>query len=150
MLRVTYELVPSTTTGKLAHYTEARGHVRVEVAEGQPAANLIPDLNQGMQDFLDHAEWYQLWRKDIIGRTGRDELALDVRFALTDLDPGDYVQIEESRGFVLIGVERTATAAQFVDAINPAIVEFLAGGQWFQLFAGEIVDMASPDTMSTV
>lgn len=150
MLSVTYELVPETTTGKLAHYTEARGHVRVEVAEGHLAPELIPDLNQGMQDFLDGAEWYQLWRKDIIGRTGRDDLSLDVRFTLTDLDPGEYVKIEESKGFVLISVERTATADQFVDAINPAIVQFLSGGQWFQLFAGEIVDMTSPSNMSRV
>ncbi|MEU5772613.1 hypothetical protein ABZ819_04825 [Streptomyces venezuelae] len=150
MLSVIYELVPSTTTGRLAHYSEARGAVRVEVVDGHHAPDLLPDLNQGMQELLDGSRWFQLWRKDIIGRSGGTDCSLDVRFRLVDLDPGDYVQILEVKGLVIIGVERTATAAQFVQAINPAIVHFLAGGQWFQVFAGEIVDMSSPDTVSHI
>lgn len=150
MLSVTYEVVSRTVTGRLAHYSEARGNVRVEVVDGHEAPDFIEDLNYGMQEFLDNSHWFQLWRQDIIGRTGGTDLALDVKFHLDDLDPGDYVAIKESKGLVLIGIERTATAAQFVQAINPAIVQFLDGGQWFQLFAGEIVDMGIPDTVSQV
>lgn len=149
MLSVIYELVPATTSGRRAHFSEARGEVRIEVADGFAAPDLIDDLNLGMQEFLDEARWFQLWRHDIIGRTGGC-LSLDIQFSLADLEPGDYVEIREKRGFVAIGVERTATAAQFVRAINPAVVNFLDGGQWFQVYAGEIVDNSVPDSMSTV
>jgi hypothetical protein len=33
--------------------------------------------------------------------------------------------------------------------MNPATTDFLAGGQWFQLYAGEIVDNG-PEPMSKV
>ncbi|GHH58188.1 hypothetical protein [Streptomyces candidus] len=149
MLSVTYELVPATTSGRRAHFSEARGAVRIEVADGFGAPDLIDDLNRGMQEFLDGARWFQLWRHDIIGRTGGC-LSLDIKFSLADLEPGDYVEIRESRGFVSVGIERTATAAQFVRAVNPAVANFLDGGQWFQVYGGEIVDNSHPDSMSTV
>ena len=149
MLSVIYELVPGTASGRLAQYSEARGAVRIEIADGRGAPDLINDLNRGMQEFLDSSRWFQLWRQDVIGRTG-GRLSLDVQFGLTDLEPGDYVEIRETRGFVAVGIERTATAAQFVRAMNPATANLLAGGQWFQVYAGEIVDNFSPSSMSSV
>jgi CO/xanthine dehydrogenase FAD-binding subunit len=46
---------------------------------------------------------------------------------------------------VVVHVASLATASQFVDAMNPATERFLAGGQWFQLWQGEIITMDSPE-----
>ena len=70
---------------------------------------------------------------------------LRVEYEVDALEPGQFVKIEERRGTVVIRCERTADAAQLVGALNTAIEEFLAGGQWFQLWKGEIVTMDSPE-----
>jgi hypothetical protein len=143
MLQVIYEAVESLGSGTLAEISEVRGGTRVRVARGVGVEVYTQALNIAMQEFLDGAEWFQLWREEVIARSG-GTCSLDVIFTIDDLDPGDYVKIRESKGLVDIRVERTASVDQFVQAANPAIEEFLAGAQWFQLWQGEIVDMSSP------
>ncbi|MGW2223898.1 hypothetical protein [Streptomyces formicae] len=144
MLRVTYEAVASLESGKLADITEVRGGTRVRIARWADVEAYTHALNVEMAAFLDGAEWFQLWRDEVISRSG-GTVQLSVVFSIHDLEPGEYVEIRERRGLVDIRVERTATADQFVQAVNPAIEEFLAGAQWFQLWQGEIVDMDSPE-----
>ncbi|NED75299.1 hypothetical protein G3I51_23850 [Streptomyces sp. SID9944] len=147
MLHVTYETADRLESGKLADFREDRGHVKVRVAESATPAQYVGALNSEMQRFLDNAQWFQLWRDEIINRR-HPEFALNVTYRLDDLEPGQTVKIREVKGHVDIRVQRDAAPAEFVAAINPAITAFLAGGQWFQLFGGEIVDMSSPDAMS--
>ncbi|MEU0393880.1 hypothetical protein ABZ208_14055 [Streptomyces sp. NPDC006208] len=61
-----------------------------------------------------------------------------------DLGPGEVVEIRERRGVVEIRICRTATLQQVVDTLNEVCEELLAGGQWFQLWKGEIVTLDSP------
>lgn len=144
MLRVIYEAVESLESGKLAEISEVRGGTRVRVARWADIEAYTHALNVEMAAFLDGSQWFQLWRDEIISRSG-GTCTLDVIFTIDDLDPGDYVKIQESKGLVDIHIERTATVDQFVRAVNPAIQEFLDGKQWFQLWQGEIVDMDSPE-----
>lgn len=144
MLRVTYEAVESLKSGKLADISETRGGTHVRVVRGVGVETYTHALNEEMAAFLDGSEWFQLWREEIISRSG-GTIQLSVIFTIHDLDPGDYVVIRETKGLVDIRIERTATVDQFVRAVNPAIEEFLGGKQWFQLWQGEIVDMDSPE-----
>ena len=144
MLQVIYEAVESLESGKLADISEVRGGTRVRVARGADIEAYTHALNVEMAAFLDGSEWFQLWRNEIISRSG-GTIQLSVTFTIHDLAPGDYVVIRESKGLVDIRIERTATVDQFVRAANPAIEEFLAGAQWFQLWKGEIVTMDSPE-----
>lgn len=61
-----------------------------------------------------------------------------------DLGPGEIVEIREKRGAVEVRISRTATLQQVVDTLNEVCEELLAGGQWFQLWKGEIVTLDSP------
>lgn len=149
MLRVIYKAVDDLEPGRLADFSEDRGCVLVRVAKGSQPEDYVRALNEEMQRFLDNSSWFQLWRDQILSRN-HPEFALDVTFRLDDLGPGEGVKIRELKGTVDIRVERGLPVEAFVAAINPAIVEFLDGGQWFQLFGGEIVDIASPDSMSEV
>lgn len=144
MLRVVYEAVESLESGRLAEICEVRGGTQVRVVRGAEVEAYTHALNVEMAAFLDGAEWFQLWRDEVIARSG-GTCSLSVIFSIHDLDPGDYVEIQESKGLVDIRVERSASVDQFVKAANPAIEKFLAGAQWFQLWQGEIVDMDSPE-----
>jgi hypothetical protein len=142
MLRVVYEAVDSIEGGKLADISEQRGGTRVRVARGQDVQGYARALNEEMSRFLDQSSWFQLWRDEVISRSG-GTIQLDVIFTIHDLPPGAFVAIQESKGLVDIRIERSATVDQFVASANPTIKQFLAGKQWFQLWEGEIVDMDS-------
>ena len=62
-----------------------------------------------------------------------------------DVDWRTCVQIRECGGIVRLHVCPDASAEHFVRALNPSIERLLAGGQWFQLWQGEIVTMDSPE-----
>ncbi|MGY4931618.1 hypothetical protein ACWD7T_10935 [Streptomyces sp. 900116325] len=59
-----------------------------------------------------------------------------------DIAPGVICDWHQGRGLVRIRVDRHATADQFTQALNPITEEVLAN--WFQLWRGEIVSVASP------
>lgn len=69
---------------------------------------------------------------------------LSVRYALTDLPPDAPVQIREARGTVHYDLSRGLFLPEGVAALNSATTLLLEGGQWFQLWKGEIVSMYSP------
>lgn len=145
MLRVVYE-VADLKPSQPVRMSEDRGVVTVLIDRNADAVEYANSLNLALDRFLSEAQWFQLWRDEIVSRSSAGS-PLRVEYIVDDLDPGLCVEIREKRGLVRIHVERSATAAQFVAALNPAIEEFLLGGQWFQLWQGEIVDMASPDTL---
>jgi hypothetical protein len=70
---------------------------------------------------------------------------LRATYELADLEPGVTVDLRETRGSINIRISRTATLEELIAALNPVSAEFFAGGQWFQLWNGEIVTMDSPE-----
>lgn len=55
------------------------------------------------------------------------------------------VQVRESRGNVTFELYRGLFLPRGVAALNSATSMVLAGGQWFQLWRGEVVSMDSPE-----
>lgn len=70
---------------------------------------------------------------------------LAVRYALADLSPDAPVQVIERRGSLNFELCRGLFLPEGVAALNSAASQILAGGQWFQLWQGEIVSMSSPE-----
>jgi hypothetical protein len=71
---------------------------------------------------------------------------LNVNYALDDrIDADHAVVVEESRGSVEVRLSPEVFSDQACAALNAASQQFLAGGQWFQLWRGEIVSMESPE-----
>jgi hypothetical protein len=143
MLRVVYEATPDLDDGQTVDIHEARGRVLVKVREDADVEEYIQALNAELKTFLAGCGWFQLWRGRIISADypGRP---LTVQFAPdAKVDPRKGIEIRESCGLVKIHVSHRATADRLVRALNPALVKFLAGGQWFQLYEGEIVTMDS-------
>lgn len=55
------------------------------------------------------------------------------------------VVLKESRGRVEVGLSPEIFSAEACAALNAVHGELIAGGQWFQLWRGEIVSMESPE-----
>jgi hypothetical protein len=71
---------------------------------------------------------------------------LRVKYELVgDLGPDEIIEVRETRGFVRVLISRTATLQEFVSTMNPSVETLLDGGQWFQLWKGEIVTVDSPE-----
>lgn len=62
-----------------------------------------------------------------------------------DLDGDEPVVIKEQRGAVTVELSPTEFSPAGVAALNAASEVLLAGGQWFQVWHGEIVSMESPE-----
>jgi hypothetical protein len=71
---------------------------------------------------------------------------LSVRYVLEDLHPDMPVEVTERRGRVLYKLSSGLFLPEGVAALNSATAQVLAGGQWFQLWRGDIVSMNSPET----
>lgn len=69
---------------------------------------------------------------------------LSVQFLLDDLHPDFPVEVRERRGSVTYRLSSSLFLPAGVAALNCAASGVLAGGQWFQLWKGEIVSMNSP------
>lgn len=54
------------------------------------------------------------------------------------------VAVRETRGTLRFELYRGLFLPEGVVALNSVVQELLAGGQWFQLWRGEIVSMRSP------
>lgn len=70
---------------------------------------------------------------------------LDVQYQLEDLHPDAPVRVVERRGSLRFDLCRGLFLPEGVAALNSAARLVLAGGQWFQLWRGEIVGMATPE-----
>lgn len=142
MLRVVYQ-VADLKPGVMSDWHEERGLVEIRIARGARPAEFIESLNTTLRDFLATAEWYQLWRGEVISIDSPGS-PLRVTFELSRIRPAPPVDIVEDKGLVILHVSRTTSLGEFVEALNPSIETFLDGGQWFQLWKGEIVTMDSP------
>lgn len=70
---------------------------------------------------------------------------LSVRYEITDDRGIDApVRVTETRGHLRYELSGGLFLPEGVAALNSAATQVLAGGQWFQLWKGEIVSMASP------
>ncbi|MGW4603666.1 hypothetical protein ACWENS_10395 [Streptomyces sp. NPDC004532] len=152
MLRVEYEATDDLEPGQAVQIDEDRGLIRVRVDKSLDAPAYTAALNEELDRFLSEAEWFQV-RKDQILSPQHPDKPVRVVYRIDqvgELDDEAAIEIREGMGLVLILVDPTASVERFVAAMNPAIVKFLSGGRWFQFFAGEIVDMTSPESVSRV
>jgi hypothetical protein len=144
MLDVTYEAVNDLPPGRLADIDEDRGRIRVRLDKTQPLADVVRQLNIEVDRLMSCATWFQLWKDEIVCRDTPDR-PLRVEYLLEMKEPeGTY--IEERKGLVSVYIDPALGTSGFAAAMNPATRNLLAGGQWFQLYAGEIVDN-SPEPM---
>jgi hypothetical protein len=144
MLRVEYRAA-DLEPGVLSEWHAARGYAGVRVARGTTPAEFVPSLNQTLRDFLAHTEWYQVWDSEIVSASD-PQSPLRIRFELSRMDPSPILQVREYRGKVVVLVRATATLDEFVSLLNRSTEELLAGGQFFQVWRGEIVTMDSPSS----
>ncbi|MET9222432.1 hypothetical protein ABZX65_27210 [Streptomyces sp. NPDC003300] len=71
---------------------------------------------------------------------------LSIRYVIDDLDPEMPVEVAERRGDVVYRLARGLFVPEGVAALNSATAAMLAGGQWFQLWRGDIISMNSPES----
>ncbi|WP_369167868.1 hypothetical protein AB5J49_08280 [Streptomyces sp. R28] len=146
MLRVVYEATPHLRLGQLVDIRETRGRICVKIQEDADVYAYTAALNAALVQFLANCSWFQIWRGRIISANS-PESPLTVTYQPDPrIDLRKCVEVRESCGLVVVHVAGAATAADFVGAMNPATERFLAGGQWFQLWQGEIITMATPDS----
>ncbi|MDX3027880.1 hypothetical protein [Streptomyces scabiei] len=145
MLRVVYETTPHLRLGHLVELRESRGHIGVRIREGTEAGEYTAALNSALKKFLADCSWFQIWRGRVISANSPESPLTVTYQADHQIDLRKCVEVRESCGLVVVHVAGLATAEQFVDAMNPATERFLAGGQWFQLWQGEIITMDSPE-----
>ncbi|MGW0904924.1 hypothetical protein [Streptomyces sp. NPDC002853] len=144
MLRVVYRATDDLAGGAFSDWREDRGLVEISVARRASPRQFIPSLNRTLADFLSQAEWYQIWEGEVISAKSPGS-PLSCTFELSRLRPAPLLDIREDKGLVALHISPLASVDVLVNAINPAIEEFLAGGCWFQLWRGEIVTMDSPE-----
>lgn len=141
MLAVIYEADSNLASGELVEIEESRGRVDIKVRGDADAAAFVPTLNRKLGELVGRCRWFQIWRGQIISADHPDS-PLTVQYVVDpEVSRRACVQIRESQGRVRLHVSPAATTGEFVSALNPAIRQFLAGGQWFQLWNGEIVTM---------
>jgi hypothetical protein len=144
MLRVVYEATTDLAPDRTVEIIEGRGTVRVKLRRGATAGEYLPPLNAALRVFVGNCGWFQIWRGQIISANSPDS-PLTVQYeADPKVDRFTGVQIRENRGSVRIHVYPRARAEELARVLNPALECFLAGGQWFQLWQGEIITMDSP------
>jgi hypothetical protein len=143
MLDVAYEAVTTLAPGRLATIDEDRGTIRVRLDKHSPLTDVVRQLNIEIDQLLSYAHWFQLWGTEIVSRDtpGRP---LRIEYILKMKVPRSAF-IEERKGLVSVFIDPVLNTEEFAVAMNPATRNFLAGGQWFQLHGGEIIDN-SPET----
>lgn len=147
MLDVAYEAVNDLAPGRLARIDEDRGTIRVRLDKGAPLVDVVRQLNIEIDQLMASSHWFQLWGDEIISRAtpGRP---LSIEYLL-EREEEHGVAVKERRGLVSVHIDPDLDVEAFAAVMNPATNKQLAGGQWFQLYAGEIIDN-SPEPMSQV
>jgi hypothetical protein len=140
MLDVAYEAVTELPPGRLAKIDEDRGRIRVRLDRSENLAAVLRQLNTEIDQLMSSAHWFQLWGTEIISRDtpGRPLRIEYVHHPKVPRDMG--VGLMEDRGIVRVYVCPDLDTEEFAAFMNEATKEFLAGGHWFQLYAGEIID----------
>ena len=138
MLHVTYEAVDDLTPGRLVHVDEARGQIRVTLDAHAPLRDVVRKLNIEIDQLMAAGHWFQWWKNEVICReTPGSPLRID--YLLHRLISGTTVALE-NKGIIEFHIDPALGTEQFAASINAAVGSLLAGGQWFQLYAGEIID----------
>lgn len=144
MLRVVFVPTTDLNPGRFVDVKETRGRVTIKLRAGSSADQYIDPINEEMRTFVAKCSWFQIWRGQIISADSPDS-PLTVQY---EADPmvsyAQGVQIREHRGVVRLHVCPELLAEDLVRVLNPAVEQFLAGGQWFQCWEGEIITMDSP------
>lgn len=70
---------------------------------------------------------------------------LSVHYELADLPEDAPVRVKEGRGWVNYELSRGIYRPEGVAALNSATAQVIAGGQWFQLWRGDVVSLHSPE-----
>ncbi|MFM9589807.1 hypothetical protein ACKI1J_15210 [Streptomyces scabiei] len=140
MLDVAYEAVTELPPGRLAKIDEERGRIRVRLDRTEDLAAVLRQLNIEIDQLMSSAHWFQLWGTEIVSRDtpGRPLRIEYVRHPKVPRQMG--VGVTEGRGLVRVYVCPDLDTEEFAAFMNEATKEFLAGGHWFQLYAGEIID----------
>lgn len=140
MLDVAYEAVEDLPPGKLADINEGRGRIRVRLDRTQPLTDVVRQLNIEIDHLMASSHWFQLWKTEIVGRD-TPGCPLQVEYIFRPWVPPELgVCVAEDRGAVRVYVCPQQETERFAVAMNEAVRDLLAGGQWFQLYAGEIID----------
>lgn len=66
------------------------------------------------------------------------------------LEAGQIVEIQETRGRVSIKLRAGIRAEEYIPSLNAALEAFVEQCSWFQVWRGEIISAASPDSPLTV
>jgi hypothetical protein len=147
MLDVIYEAVDDLPPGRLAKIEESRGRIRVRLDKHAPLSDVVRQLNIEAAQVMSSAHWFQLWGEEIISRD-TPSCPFRTQYVLKENAPHG-VGVAEGRGTVRYYISAGLTIAEFAAFMIQAAKELLAGGCWFQLYAGEIID-TSPEPMSKV
>lgn len=147
MLRVVYEATRDLERSRLVEIVESRGRATVKLRESATASEYLAPLNEELKKFVARCHWFQIWRGRIISADSPDS-PLTVQFEPdAKVDRSQGVNIRELGGVVRLHVHPELTADELARVVNRPIEIFLAGGQWFQLWEGEIVTMDSPEVV---
>lgn len=145
MLRIVYEATTELDAHQAVQIDEIRGQVTVKIRADATVDQAAEALTREVHDFLTKNTWFQIWRGRIVGADSPDH-PLAVKYEVDDLiDRMKLVEIRETCGLVTYHMARTSSIRLLVHALNRALECFLAGGQWFQYWEGEIVTIDSPD-----
>ncbi|MFF3928159.1 hypothetical protein [Streptomyces hirsutus] len=147
MLDVAYEAVNDLPPGRLAEIDEDRGTIRVRLDKNEPLADVVRQLNIEIGQLMSTGHWFQWWKDEVVSRD-TPGCPLRIRYVFRDWAT-DGVAVGEDRGIISVYIDPALGAIQFAALMNEATKEHLAGGQWFQMYAGEIIDSSS-EPMSQV
>lgn len=147
MLDVAYEAVDDLTPGRLARIDEDRGRIRVRLDRTAPLAAVVRQLNIEISQLMSSARWFQLWGDEIVSHNtpGRP---LRIEYLLHCLVP-DTAIVREDKGLLEVHIDPALSTDEFAAVMNPVTKAQLDAGQWFQMYAGEIIDN-SPEPMSHI
>lgn len=70
---------------------------------------------------------------------------LSVTYELADLPEDAPVRVKEGRGWVNYELSRGLFVPEHAAALAAATNGIIAGGQWFQLWRGDVVSLNSPE-----
>jgi len=147
MLDVAYEAVEDLAPGRLARIDEDRGMIRVRLDRRASLVDVVRQLNIEIDDLMSSARWFQLWGDEIVSHAS-PATPLRVDYLIGREEDSD-VCVKERKGHLRVFIDPDLDVVTFAAAMNPATEQHLAGGHWFQLYAGEIIDNG-PEPMSKV
>lgn len=138
MLDITYEAVNDLAPGQTVAIAEDRGKIRVRLDEDAPLHHVLDRLNTEMDKLLATGHWFQLWQDEIVSRS-TPGTPIRIRYIPRRLSD-DPVVLCEGKGILTYYVNPAVDVREFAAAITRVVKSLLDGGQWFQMYAGEIID----------